>query len=114
MSSNLVHRHQPLHPADSPVAAAGSLSSRVPAAGVSAHPLIRIEISIEQTRFSTSITDESLFLLLPGQSQESAPRTPLGRRLAALSAKARNSGLASMTADEILDEVRRRRGERTD
>ena len=38
-------------------------------------------------------------------------RSPLGRRLAALRDRAIRSGMKLLTADEVLEEVRRRRGE---
>jgi hypothetical protein len=43
--------------------------------------------------------------------QEFIPRTELGRRLLALRNKAIASGMRLLSADEILEEVRRRRGE---
>lgn len=42
------------------------------------------------------------------------PRTPLGKRLAALRAEAIASGMKLLSQDEVLQEVKRRRGELTD
>lgn len=111
MSSNLVYRHQPSYQADSPAANAGGESNRLRGASISAPTFLRVGIPTEGTCFTTSITDGCLLIVLPSRSESSAPRTPLGKRLAALSASARESGLRSMTADEILEEVKRRRGE---
>lgn len=111
MSSNLVYRPQPLYPADSPAADAGGDSNRLRGSSISALTFRRVGTLTESTRFTTSITDGCLLIVLPSQSESCAPRTPLGKRLAALSARARESGLRSMTADEILEEVKRRRGE---
>lgn len=42
------------------------------------------------------------------------PRTPLGRELLSLRRKAIRSGMKLLSADEVLEEVRRRRGELED
>lgn len=47
----------------------------------------------------------------PGEPGEFVPRTALGRRLAALRRRAVASGLRLLSEDEVLEEVRRRRGE---
>jgi hypothetical protein len=45
------------------------------------------------------------------EPREFVPRTEFGKRLVALRAKAMASGMRLLSEDEILEEVRRRRGE---
>lgn len=47
----------------------------------------------------------------PGVTTEFSPRTPLGKRLLSLRLRAIEAGMRLLSADEILEEVRRRRGE---
>ena len=50
----------------------------------------------------------------PGITEVFVPRTPLGKRLVALRRKAIQAGMKLLTEDEVLEEVRRRRGELED
>jgi hypothetical protein len=47
----------------------------------------------------------------PGEPGEFVPRTALGRKLASLRRRAVASGMRLLSEDEVLEEVRRRRGE---
>ncbi len=49
-----------------------------------------------------------------GEPRKYVPRTPLGERLLRLRRRAVNSGMRLISADEVLEEVRRRRGELED
>ena len=50
----------------------------------------------------------------PGITEVFVPRTPLGKRLVVLRRKAIQAGMKLLTEDEVLEEVRRRRGELED
>lgn len=62
--------------------------------------------------FPASITEQRLSGCSMALPADRAHRTSLGKRLTELRAKAMERGLALMTEDEVLDEVRLRRGER--
>jgi hypothetical protein len=58
-----------------------------------------------ETRSSVTV------LSFPEGKEEYVPRTPLGRKLLQIRKKAIQAGMKLLSADEILEEVRRRRGE---
>jgi len=66
--------------------------------------------SIRTETMSRSVTEFSF----PGITEAFVPRTPLGRRLAALRGKAIRAGTKLLTEDEVLEEMRCRRGELED
>lgn len=47
----------------------------------------------------------------PAETKEFIPRTELGRKLASLRKRAIEAGMRLLSEEEVLDEVRRRRGE---
>ena len=53
-------------------------------------------------------------IIFPGTAEAFMPRTPLGKRLVALRRKAIQAGMKLLTEDEVLEEVRRQRGELED
>jgi hypothetical protein len=52
-----------------------------------------------------------LYSSSPKRTKEPVPRTPLGKRLLALRRKAIEGGMRLLDQDEVLEEIRRRRGE---
>jgi len=50
-------------------------------------------------------------IICPEMTEEFVPRTPLGRKLLSLRIQAIRAGMRLLSADEVLEEVRRRRGE---
>lgn len=60
------------------------------------------------TEKGSSQTTEVIF---PGERKEFVPRTTLGRKLTSLRRRAIASGMRLLSEDEVLEEVRRRRGE---
>jgi len=63
--------------------------------------------SIGNETMSRSVIEISF----PGVAEAFVPRTPLGKRLVALRRRAIQAGMKLLTEDEVLEEVRRRRGE---
>lgn len=59
-------------------------------------------------------TSQTTQVLWEGEAQRWVPRTDFGRRLLALRQEAIRSGVRVLTRDEVLEEVRRRRGELDD
>ena len=53
-------------------------------------------------------------ILFPKITEEFVPRTPLGRKLLELRNRAIQAGMRLLNADEVLEEVKRRRGELED
>ena len=53
-------------------------------------------------------------IIFPEVTEAFVPRTPLGRKLLALRNQAIERGMKLLTEDEVLEEVRRRRGELED
>jgi hypothetical protein len=53
-------------------------------------------------------------VLSPFETRAFIPRTPLGRRLLSLRNQAIASGMKLLSVDEVLEEVKRRRGELDD
>ncbi len=49
--------------------------------------------------------------IIPEVTEEFVPRTPLGRKLLSLRIRAIEAGMKLLSADEVIEEVRRRRGE---
>jgi len=50
-------------------------------------------------------------IIIPEVTEAFVPRTPLGRKLLSLRIRAIKAGMKLLTEDEVLEEVRRRRGE---
>lgn len=50
-------------------------------------------------------------IVFPEITEEFVPRTPLGKKLLSLRIRAIQAGMTLLSADEVLEEVRRRRGE---
>jgi len=53
-------------------------------------------------------------IIFPEVTEPFVPRTPLGRKLLSLRLRAIQAGMRLLTEDEVLEEVRRRRGELED
>ena len=53
-------------------------------------------------------------IIFPEVTEAFIPRTPLGRKLLSLRIRAIEAGMRLLNADEVLEEVRRRRGELED
>lgn len=70
---------------------------------------INYSFPIGEEKVSGKITEVVLV-----EPRKFVPRTPLGERLFFLRRRAINSGLRLLSADEVLEEVRRRRGELED
>ncbi len=50
-------------------------------------------------------------IVIPEITEEFVPRTPLGRKLLSLRIRAIQAGMTLLSADEVLEELKRRRGE---
>jgi hypothetical protein len=74
------------------------------------HDWIIVVPSIGNETMSRSVIEFSF----PGITEVFVPRTSLGKRLVALRRKAIQAGMKLLTEDEVLEEVRRRRGELED
>jgi len=53
-------------------------------------------------------------IIFPEVTEVFVPRTPLGRKLLSLRIRAIKAGMRLLSADEVLEEVKRRRGELED
>lgn len=71
------------------------------------HDWIIVVPGIPNDTMSRPVTDVSF----PEGAEAFVPRTPLERRLLALRRHAIETGMKLLTEDEVLNEVRRRRGE---
>jgi len=57
------------------------------------------------------MSSRSTEIVVPEITEEFVPRTPLGKKLLSLRIRAIQAGMTLLSADEVLEEVRRRRGE---
>ncbi|GEM_PF-981022 len=57
------------------------------------------------------MSSRSTKVVFPEITEEFVPRTPLGRKLLSLRTRAIQAGMTLLSADEVLEELRRRRGE---
>ncbi len=57
------------------------------------------------------MSSRSTIIVVPEITEEFVPRTPLGRKLLSLRIRAIQAGMTLLSADEVQEEVRRRRGE---
>jgi predicted nucleic acid-binding protein len=91
------------------IAAPLGVMAEVPGKEISAgFPVwISFVFPISPEKSSCQITE----MIFPGEVVEFVPRTALGRKLAALRSRAINSRMLLLSEEEVLEEVRRRRGE---
>ncbi|SHG32680.1 hypothetical protein SAMN02745206_03687 [Desulfacinum infernum DSM 9756] len=75
-----------------------------------AAPWVDFVLPLRERDMSCRITE----IIFPGTAEAFVPRTPLGKRLVDLRRKAIQAGMKLLTEDEVLEEVRRRRGELED
>lgn len=85
---------------------------RIPTLGLFKHGFgtwtwIRFDSPVAERAGSFQVT----ILIIPGEKEEYAPRTALGEKLVSLRKKAVAAGMRLLSEDELLEEVRRRRGE---
>lgn len=72
-------------------------------------PWVHLVLSIPDEALSHSITEIKMRF-----ADSFVPRTPLGRKLLSLRIRAIEAGMKLLSADEVLEEVKRRRGEPED
>ncbi|MBW1974886.1 MAG: hypothetical protein JRI45_04865 [Deltaproteobacteria bacterium] len=70
-------------------------------------PWVRLVLSAPEENMSYRSTE----IIFPEVTEDFVPRTPLGRKLLSLRMQAIQAGMRLLNADEVLEEVRRRRGE---
>lgn len=70
------------------------------------HEWIEVMFPINTAR----MTSHATVVMLADWKFDYVPRTPLGKKLLALRAKAVSAGMELLSEDEVLEEVRRRRG----
>lgn len=97
--------------------ASGVLFATLPWEGVSQGPAVKAKANVRKWRFRVMpVGDDEISyrmtdVFFPTETEGFAPRTALGRKLMSLRKTAVASGMRLLTEDEVIEEVKWRRGE---